>query len=99
MAVDGGVTLGVPFIGLDIGRWVVEGAQPTAVNGAVSSGGVNGEGKQGVGEMMGVVATFHFTTGGEGVPRWGGETATQRARRDGSNRDGGDCWMIEGGRR
>jgi hypothetical protein len=34
---------------------------------------------------------FHFATGGEGVLHRGGETATQSARHDSSNRDGDDC--------
>jgi hypothetical protein len=69
------------------------------INGAVLSGGGNGEGKQGVWEMKGVVATFHFATEGEGLLRRGGEMATQSVWRDGSNRDGRGCWMTEGGRR
>jgi hypothetical protein len=80
MAAKGGVALRVPFIGPEIGRWAVEGARPATNNGAVSCGGGNGEGKQGVGEIKGVVATFHFAMGREGVLRRGGETATQSAR-------------------
>jgi hypothetical protein len=97
MAAEGGAALRVPFIGLETGRWEVEGAQSAAVNGVISSGGGNGEGKQGDGEMKGVMTTFHFATGGEGVLHRGGETATQSARRGGSNRDHDGCWMIEGG--
>jgi hypothetical protein len=41
--------------------------------------------------MKGVVAMFHFATGGEGVLHRGGETATQSAWCGGSNRDGGGC--------
>jgi hypothetical protein len=99
MAAEGGVALGVPFIGPETRRWAVEGARPTVINGGVSSGGGNGEGKQGVGEMKGAVITFHFATEGEGVLHRGGETATQSARHGGSNLDGGGCWMTEGGRR
>jgi hypothetical protein len=51
------------------------GAQLTAVNGAVSNGGGNGEGKQGAGEVKGAVAMIHFAMGGEGVLRRGGEQA------------------------
>jgi hypothetical protein len=98
MAAEGGVALGVPFIGPEAGRWAVEGAWPAAVNGAVLSGGGNGEGKQGVGEMKGAVATFHFAMGGEGVLCRGGKTATQSTRCGSSNRDDGGCWMTEGGR-
>jgi hypothetical protein len=94
--VEGGDALGVPFIGSETGRWVVVGARPTAVNGTILSGVGNGEGKQGVGEIKGAVAMFHFATGGVGVLRPGGEMATQSARRGGSNRDGGGCWMTEG---
>jgi hypothetical protein len=96
MAAEGGVALGVPFIGPETGRWAVEGARPTAINGTISSGGGNGEEKQGVGEMKGAVATFHFATGGERVLRRGGDTVTQSARCGGSNRDGGGCWMTKG---
>jgi hypothetical protein len=91
--VEGGVALGVPFIGPETGRWAVEGARSKAVNGTILSGGGNGEGKQGVGEMKDAMVTFHFAMGGEGVLRWGGETATQSTRR------GGGYWMTEGGRR
>jgi hypothetical protein len=91
MAAEGGVALGVPFIRPETERWAVKGARPAAINGAISSGGGNGEGKQGVGEMKGVVVTFHFATGGEGVLHRGGETATQSTRRGGSNRDGDGC--------
>jgi hypothetical protein len=98
MAAEAGVALGVPFIGPETGWWAVEGARSAAVNGAVLNGGGNGEGKQGVGEMKGAVATFHFPTGGEGVLCRGGEMATQSARHSGSNQDGGGGWMTEGGR-
>jgi hypothetical protein len=53
MAAEGGVALRVPFIGPKTGRWAIEGARPATINGAVSSGGGNGEGKQGVGEIKG----------------------------------------------
>jgi hypothetical protein len=43
---------------------------------AVLGGGGNGEGKQGVGEMNGAAAPFHFATGGEGVLHGEGELAT-----------------------
>jgi hypothetical protein len=42
---------------------------------AVSCGGENGEGKQGVREMNGVATPINFATGGEGVLRRGGEQA------------------------
>jgi hypothetical protein len=48
--------------------------------------------------MKGEVATFHFATGGEEVLRRGGEMATQGAWHGGSNQDGGNGWMTEGGR-
>jgi hypothetical protein len=53
MAAEGGVALGFPFMVPETGRWAVEGAGSAAVNGAISSGRGNGEGKQGVGEMKG----------------------------------------------
>jgi hypothetical protein len=95
---EGGVALEVPFIGPETGRWPVEGAQPAAVNGAVFSGGGNGEGKQGVMEMKDAMVTFHFAMGGEGVLRQGGEMATQSSWRGGSNWNGGGYWMTEGER-
>jgi hypothetical protein len=42
---------------------------------AVSGGGGNGEGKQGVGEMNGAAVRIHFATGGEGVLHGRGEPA------------------------
>jgi hypothetical protein len=99
MAAEGGVALGVPFIGREIGRWAVKGARSAIVNGDILSGGGNGDGKQGVGEMKEAVAMFHFATGGEGLLRRGGDTATQGAWHGGFNRDGSGYWMTEGGRR
>jgi hypothetical protein len=66
MAAEGGVALGVPFIGPETGRWAVEGARPAAVNGAVLSGGGNGEGKQGVGDMKGWWRRFTLPREGRG---------------------------------
>jgi hypothetical protein len=66
MAAEGGVALGVPFIGPETGRWAIEGARPATINGAVSSGGGNGEGKQGVGEMKGRWRRFTFPWEGRG---------------------------------
>jgi hypothetical protein len=51
-----------------VARWSFNGE-------AVSGGGENGEGKQGVMEMKGAAAPIHFATGGEGVLRVGGEQA------------------------
>jgi hypothetical protein len=45
MPAEGGVALGVIFIGPETGRWAGDGARLAAVNGAVSSLGGNGEGK------------------------------------------------------
>jgi hypothetical protein len=68
------------------GGW--SGAWLTAINGAVSSGGGNGEGKQGAGEVKGAVPTIHFATGGEGMLCGGGKQAAAVV-----------AWPSAGGRR
>jgi hypothetical protein len=63
----GATVLEAPFIGLGrrwrAGKAIGVGARPTAINGPVLSGGGNGEGKLGVGEMKG--ATFQGSVGGK----------------------------------
>jgi hypothetical protein len=80
-----------------VARWSFNGE-------AVSGGGENGEGKQGVREMKGAAAPIHFATGGEGVLCVGGEQAVAVLGREkagslkveeddkGSRLSGPRCW-------
>jgi hypothetical protein len=79
----------VPFIGSEA---VGAGARPAAVNGAVSSGGGNGEGKRGVEEMKGAVVPIHFATGGEGC--YVGKVS--RRQRHSARRRWLGLWLKEG---